>query len=183
MGLKWLFVTMFSVLAHPEAFWKEQRERHPELNAMKDYAAPVIAIAQLFKIPLIGVPRSAMIVAMVNFTVDVAVLYLLSGAIVSLVGRQRPQSFQDDVLTMFCYALTPVWLVEPFYFMGSWRWLFFAVALLHSIFISRYGLQSLLGREVPNMASLFGKSAVIVAMATMTAFMLNSGLIRFFTSF
>ena len=183
MGLKWLFMTMYSVLVHPEAFWKEQRESPHEVNAMKDYAAPVIAIAQLCKIPLIGVPRSAMIVAMVNFTVDVAVLYLLSGAIVSLVGRNRTESFQDEVVTMFSYALTPVWLVEPFYFLGSWRWLFFAVALLHSIFISRYGLQSMLGREVPNLGVLCGKSALIVAVTAMTAFMVNSGLIRFFTSF
>jgi hypothetical protein len=183
MGLKKLFMTMFSVLFHPETFWKEIAENRREVNAMKDYAAPVIAMVQLCKIPLIGVPRMAMFLAIISFIVDVAVLYLLSGAIVTLVGRDQPESVQHDVLTMLSYSLTPIWLAEPFYFMGTWRWIFLAAALLHAMLISRFGLQAMLDKEVPQVDALSGKSTLLVAMATMTSFMLMNGLIRFFTSF
>jgi len=104
---------MFSVLFHPETFWKEIREHRRDVNAMKDYAAPVIAMVQLCKIPFIGVPRMAMFAAIVSFIVDVAVLYLLSGAIFSILGRDQPESVQHDVMTMLSYSLTPVWLAEP----------------------------------------------------------------------
>jgi hypothetical protein len=183
MGLKKLFMTMFSVLFHPETFWKEVSENRRQVNAMKDYAAPIIALVQLCKIPFIGVPRMAMFFAIISFIVDVAVLYLLSGMIVNLIGRDQADSVQDDVLTMLSYSLTPVWLAEPFYFMGSWRWLFIVAALLHTLLISKFGLQAMLNKEVPHVDALSGKSALLVATATLTSFMLMNGLVRFFTSF
>jgi hypothetical protein len=183
MGLKRLFMTMFSVLFRPETFWKEIREHRREVNAMKDYAAPVIAMVQLCKIPFIGVPRMAMFAAIISFIVDVAVLYLLSGAIFSILGRDQPESVQHDVMTMLSYSLTPIWLAEPFYFLGPWRWVFLAAALLHTLFISRFGLQAMFDKEVPHIDALSGKSTMLVALATMTSFMLMSGIMRFFTSF
>jgi hypothetical protein len=182
MGVKWLFMTMFSVLFHPEAFWKEQGERREGVNAMKDYAAPVIAIVQLVKLPLVGVPKPAMILAIVSFIVDVAVLYLLSGAIASVAGRDRNTSLQDDVLSMLCYSLTPIWLAEPFYFAGIWRWLFLAAALLHAFLILKPGLQATLDREVPQIDALTGKTAMLTFAATLASFMAMTGLIRIFTS-
>jgi hypothetical protein len=183
MGLKWLFMTMFSVLFHPEAFWKDNAERREGVNALKDYAAPVIAMVQLVKLPLAGVPRSAMILAIVSFIVDVSVLYLLAGAIASLAGRDRRESLQDEVLTMLCYSLTPVWLVEPFYFAGIWRWLFLAGGLLYTFLILKPGIHATLDRDVPHIEVLTGKSALLTFVATMASFMAMTGLIRMFTSF
>ncbi|NTU59090.1 MAG: hypothetical protein HGB00_09315 [Chlorobiaceae bacterium] len=182
MGVKWLFMTIFSVLFHPEAFWEEASAHRREVNAMKDYAAPVIALAQLSKIPFIAVPRMAMFLAIVSFVVDVAVLYLLSGAIVTLVGSDRTESIQDDVMTMLCFSLTPVWLAEPFYFSGPWRWLFMVAALLYSLLIARSGLKAMLEKEIPQIDAFSGKSALFLVVATMTSFMLTSGFARFFTS-
>ncbi|NTW74488.1 MAG: hypothetical protein HGB29_06435 [Chlorobiaceae bacterium] len=183
MGLKWVFMTMFSVLAHPETFWKKLRESHEEVNPMKDYAAPVIATVQLFKLPLVGVPKSAMILAIVSFVVDVAVLYVLSGAISKLAGLDRQAPVQERVLTLLCYSLTPVWLAEPFYFSGSLRWIFAAVALLYALVIMRHGLQAMLDREVPHLEALTGKTTLLTIVATMASFTAISGLIRIFTPF
>ncbi|NTU69109.1 MAG: hypothetical protein HGB02_09605 [Chlorobiaceae bacterium] len=183
MGLKWLFTTMFSVLVQPQAFWKEGAGRREGVNAMKDYAAPVIAMVQLLKLPLVGVPKPAMIMAIISFIVDVAVLYLLSGAIASIAGRDRTASMQDDILAMLCYALTPVWLAEPFYFANAWRWLFLVVALVHACFILKPGLHATLDMATPHVEALTGKSALLTSAATLASFMAMTGLIRIFTSF
>lgn len=182
MGLKWLFMTMFSVLFHPEAFWTEHAERRDGVNALKDYAAPVIAMVQLVKLPLAGVPRSAMILAIVSFIVDVSVLYMLAGAIATLAGRDRRESLQEEVLTMLCYSLTPVWLVEPFYFVETWRWLFLAGALLHVFLILKPGIHATFEHDVPHIDALTGRSALLTFVATMASFMAMTGLIRMFTS-
>ncbi len=182
MGLKWLFTTMFSVLLHPEAFWNDQGKGRVEVNAMKDYAAPVIAVVQLVKLPLVGVPKSAMIMAIVSFIIDVAVLYVLSGAIASVVGHDRGETVQDDILTMLCYALTPLWLVEPFYFVGSWRWLFLVAALLHTVLILKPGLRFTLGSESPHIEALTVKSSLLTMVATLASFTAITGLLRIFTS-
>ncbi|NTW51502.1 MAG: hypothetical protein HGB22_02775 [Chlorobiaceae bacterium] len=183
MGLKWLFRTIYSVLFHPEAFWKETSVRRREINAMKDYAAPVIAMVQLCKLPFMAVPKAAMYLAVISFIVDVAVLYLLSGLLVSVLGHDRQESLQDDVLAILAFSLTPVWLAEPFYFTGTWRWLFISAALLHALLILRSGMRIMLEKQIPQVDTLFGKSALLVAVATISSFMLSSGLIRFFTSF
>ncbi len=183
MGLKWLFRTIFSVLFHPEAFWKETGVHRRDVNAMKDYAAPVIAMVQLCKLPFMAVPRAAMYLAVVSFVVDVAVLYLLSGLLVSVLGYDTPESVQDDVLNLLSFSLTPVWLAEPFYFTGPWRWLFISVAISHALLISRFGLRAMLEKEIPQVDAHFGKSAFLIAAATITSFMISNGLIRFFTSF
>ncbi|HWR00225.1 MAG TPA: hypothetical protein VN371_00040 [Chlorobaculum sp.] len=183
MGLKWLFRTIFSVLFHPEAFWKETDGHRRDVNAMKDYAAPVIAMVQLCKLPFMAVPRAAMYLAVVSFVVDVAVLYLLSGLLVSVLGHDRPESVQDDVLNLLSFSLTPVWLAEPFYFTGPWRWLFISAAILHTLLITRFGLRAMLEKEIPQIDTLFGKSALLIGVATIISFMVSNGLIRFFTSF
>lgn len=183
MGLKWLFMTVLSLLFHPETFWKERTAERDGVNPMKDYAAPVIATVQLIKLPLVGVPRSAMILAIVSFIVDVAVLYVLSGAISRIADRTRSESVQDGVLTLLCYSLTPLWLAEPFYFTGSLRWLFAAGALIHALFIMKSGLPVLLERQIPNVESLAGKTTLLTVVATIASFTAITGLIRIFTSF
>jgi hypothetical protein len=182
MGLKWIFAAMFAVLFRPESFWQDARERFREVNAMKDYAAPVIALLQFVKLPFIAVPRMAMLLAIIGFTVDVAVLYLLTGAMVSLAGAERPESVQHEIVTALSFSLTPMWLVEPFGFAGVWRWLVMAAALVYTLFISRAGLQAMLGSAEPGVEAFSTKSAFLVAAAAMISFLLQSGLIRFFTS-
>jgi hypothetical protein len=182
MGLKWLFMTMFSVLFHPESFWDDQGRRREGVNAMKDYAAPVIAVVQLAKLPFVGVPRSAMIMAIVSFIIDVAVLYVLSGAIAAVAVHDRSEKVQEDLLTMLCYSLTPLWLVEPFYFVGSWRWLFLGAALLYSFLILKPGIRATFGSESPHIEALTLKSSLLTLVATLASFTAITGLLRIFTS-
>ncbi|NTW54814.1 MAG: hypothetical protein HGB15_08685 [Chlorobaculum sp.] len=182
MGVKWLFTAMVAVLFRPEAFWKDAHERLREVNAMKEYAAPIIAIAQFCKLPFFAVPRMAMLMAIIGFTVDVAVLWLLSGAMTALAGR-RSESIQRDAVTVLCYSLTPMWLVEPFGLAGTWRWIVMAAALIYSLFIARLGMLTMIGHEIPEIEPFFGKSALLITTAAIISFLLQGGLLRFFTSF
>ncbi|MBN1928491.1 MAG: hypothetical protein JW764_02990 [Chlorobiaceae bacterium] len=182
MGVKWLFVTMFSVLFQPERFWTDAREQLGEVNAMRDYAAPLITIAQLCKLPFIGVPRMAMLLAIFGFVIDVAVLFLLSGAIGSLAGPERSESFQQDVMTVLCYSFTPLWLAEPFALLGVWRWLLMAAALLHAVLTARFGMHALFDFDAPKIEALSRKSGVLMATAAVISFMLIGRLTHLFTS-
>jgi hypothetical protein len=182
MGLKWLFSAIFSVLFHPETFWNDARERFREVNAMKDYAAPVIAIVQFAKLPFIHVPRMAMLLAIISFTIDVAVLYVLTGVMVSAAEAERSAPAQHEIMTALSFSLTPIWLAEPFGFAGTWRWLFMAAALAYTVFISRTGLQAMLGSGEPGVEAFSGKAAFLVGAIAMISFLLQNGLIRFFTS-
>jgi hypothetical protein len=184
MGLKWLFITIFSVLRHPETFWHGSRERFREVSVMRDYAAPVIAIAQFSKLPFVTVPRMAMLLAIVSFIVDVAVLYLLSGAINGIVpSASRSEEVQNDSMMVLCFSLTPVWLAEPFCFLGMVRWAVIGAALAYTLVLSNYGMHAMPGivRFVDD--SFFRKAGFLVVMAVMLSFMLVNSLIRFFTSF
>ncbi len=182
MGVKWLFATMFAVLFRPERFWTEAREELGEVNAMRDYAAPLITIAQLCKLPLIGAPRMAMLMAIFGFVIDVAVLFLLSGAISSLAGSDRSETLQQEVMTVLSFSLTPIWLAELFSFLGVWRWLVMAAALLHAVLMTRVGMHALLDIETPKIEALWRKSGLLMATATFISFMLIGGLVRLFTS-
>jgi hypothetical protein len=183
MGVKWLFAAMVAVLFRPEAFWKDAHERLREVNAMKEYAAPIIAIAQFCKLPFFAVPRMAMLMAIIGFTVDVAVLWLLTGAIVAVAGANRTESLQQEVVTVLCYSLTPIWLIEPFGLAGAWRWLVMAAALLYSLFIARLGMQAMFANGKLESEPFFRKSALLITTAAIISFLLQGGLIRFFTSF
>lgn len=183
MGLKWLFMTIFSVLLHPESFWHGSRERLREVNVMRDYAAPVIALAQFSKLPFISVPRMAMLLAIVSFMVDVAVLYLLSGAINAAASSDRSEAVQNDIMTVLCFSLTPVWLAEPFCFLGMMRWAVIGAALAYTLVIANYGMHAMPGFVNVRDESFFRKSGILIATAVMISFMLTSSLIRLFTSF
>lgn len=183
MGLKRLFTLLFSVLVHPELFWQESRKALRDLNAMRDYAAPVIAMVQFVKLPFIAVPRMAMLLAISCFIVDVAVLFLFSGTLYSLSSCQRSESAQHDILTVLSFSMTPVWLVEPFYFTGWLRWVLMVIALLYAVVITRLGIQAMFRSEHSGREVFSWKTGFLVAAATLISFMLISGLTRFFTSF
>jgi len=59
MGVKELFSAIFSLLFQYRKFWKNLKEgaTGDEFNVLRDYAVPVIALVQIAKFPLIGLPR------------------------------------------------------------------------------------------------------------------------------
>lgn len=184
MGLKWLFTTVVAILRHPEAFWADGAESRRGVNAMKDYAAPVIAFVQLCKIPFIAVPRAAMLLGILSFIVDVSALFLMSGALMGFIGRERQASSQDKVMESICFSLTPVWLAEPFFFFaGPWSWLFATGALAHALLIVRFGMRSAFGGSPVDPDLLFRKAAIPFTMVVMAAFLATAGMNRFFSSF
>lgn len=183
MGLRWIFSMMVSVLLHPEEFWKRARQELRDVNALRDYAAPVIAMAQFLKLPFVGVPRMAMLLAIISFVIDVAVLFLLSGVILASCSREPSESVQRDIMTVLSFSLTPVWLAEPFYFSGWWRLVVTLAALVYAVVITRFGMSVLPEKTQCRNESFSRSSVFLVAAASLISFMLTSGLARFFTSF
>jgi hypothetical protein len=180
MGLKILFATVFAVLFTPGSFWRDLKNGDLSQNPLKDYSLPVIAVVQLCKFPVIGVPRTAMMFSLVSFIVDVSVVYLLAGAIVYLIDREQPEAVQQRVLILLSYALTPVWLIEPFYFAGGWSWFFAAAALSYALVIGKSGMSVLLEEEVGRFEWLPARTAVLFIMVNTASYLLIRGLIRFF---
>lgn len=184
MGVKWLFRRLFSVLVHPVLFWKEVRDGEAGVNAMKEYALPVIAMVQLCKFPVIGVPRTAMILTLVSFAVDVSVLYLVAGVLTRMIGTRSRATVSDRVMTVLSYALTPLWIVEPLFFTGRITgMLFAAAALVYAVMIIRAGLAAMFDDMGKNIDGLHAKSALVLVMASSASFLVMRGLIRLFTTF
>jgi hypothetical protein len=182
MGVKALVLTVLAVLFRPGTFWKELKRDDQGVNALKDYAVPVIAVVQLCKFPLVGVPRTAMLFSLVTFIVDVSVIYLLAGGIMRLFDRQQKENVQDAVLTILCYALTPVWLFELLYFTGGWSWFFAAAALSYALVIGRMGFAVMLDAAGAGRTEGFaGKAGLLIIMTEIAAFLVIRGLLRFFT--
>ncbi len=100
-------------------YWKEGIQSDDEFNVIREYAVPVIALVQIAKFPLIGVPRPAMFFAIANFLIDIAALYLMTGGAAYLLEQERPEVSKTGTLTILCYSMTPVWLCELFYFTGG----------------------------------------------------------------
>ncbi|NTU53011.1 MAG: hypothetical protein HGA97_04760 [Chlorobiaceae bacterium] len=183
MGLKWLFTIFISVLLHPEAFWENARKRFRRVNALRDYAAPVIAMVQLFKLPFIGSPRAAMLITIISFVIDVAILYLLAGAAFSGVSTERTERVQNDIMTVLCFSMTPLWLAEPFYFIKLLKWIVVAAALVYTLLISRLGMQAMFKIESRRRDAFFLKLGFLIIVATAISFMLLDSLTRYITSF
>jgi hypothetical protein len=180
MSLKTLFLTVFSLLFTPGKFWRELKETNPSINALKDYAVPLIAVAQLVKFPLIGVPRTAMMFSLISFIVDISALYLLAGAVVYLLDRDYPEALQQRVMTVLCYSLTPVWLFEPFCFTGRWSWYYAAFALTWALFIGKSGFSLMLHEENAHREGATPKAALLIILVNIASFMVLRGFIRFF---
>jgi len=147
MPLKQLFSAMMAVMFRYRNFWARVREGEwPEgVDLLRSYAVPVIAMVQLLKFPLIGVPRPAMFYAIASFLLDVAALYLLSGGMLKLLLTDDPARIEGKVVTVLAYGLTPVWLFELFYFSPLWSWMVALLALGHTLLIAWYGFSLLLG--------------------------------------
>lgn len=177
-GLKQLFGAIGAVLFRYRRFWRElQQGGWPEgLDVQRGYAVPVIAMVQLLKFPLIGVPRPAMFFAIASFIIDVAAFYVLSGVTSRILFQEKAGEMEGGVVTVLSYAMTPVWLFELFYFTGSWSWIFALLALGHMLLISNSGFSLLF--------SLSGRPLQIAAIFTgilqTSVFVLFKSLVRLF---
>ena len=182
MSVTELFSAIFKLLFQNSSLWHdlEKGNEGDEYSVLREYAIPVIAMVQLVKFPLIGVPRAAMIVAIVNFLIDIAALYLMTGGAAYLLVQERTESIKVRTLTVFCYSMTPVWLFELFYFTGFPSWLFAVIALGYTLFIGRNGLKLLFDHEKPLSASALRNTALFVVVVNMLAFLLISSIMRLF---
>lgn len=182
MGVKELFSAIFALLFRHRKFWLDLRQSNPggEFNVLRDYAVPVIALVQLAKFPLIGVPRSAMYFAGANFLVDIATLYLLAGGAAYLLEHERSESIQSGTLTVFSYAMTPVWIFELFCFTGNWSWLFAFVAIAYTLVIVRNGLIVLLALDSALSATALRNISLFAFAVNSATFLLVRALIRLF---
>ncbi len=182
MSVTELFSAIFRLLFHNSGLWHDLKKgsEGDESSVLREYAVPVIAMVQLVKFPLIGVPRTAMIVAIVNFLIDIAALYLMTGGAGYLLAQERTESIKARTLTVFCYALTPVWIFELFYFTGFPGWLFAFLALGYALVIGRKGLQHLIELDKPFSASALRNTALLVVMVNTVAFLLISSTMRLF---
>jgi len=181
MSVTELFSAIFRLLFQNGRFWHdvEKGGERDEFSVLREYAVPVIAMVQLVKFPLIGVPRAAMIVAILNFLIDITALYFMTGGAAYLLAQERTESIKARTLTVFCYSMTPVWLFELFYFTGFPGWLFAILALSYTLFIGRNGIK-LLFLDRPFSTSALRNTALFVVVVNMVAFLLISSTMRLF---
>ena len=182
MGTKELFSAIFTLLFRYRKFWRDRKEAAPndEFNVLKDYAAPVIALVQIAKFPLIGQPRQAMIFAIANFLIDIAAIYLIMGGTAYLLSRERSERIKAGMVTVFCYSMTPVWIGELFYFTGSWSWLFAFLALSYALAIGKNGLAVMLDFEVAIPVNVLRNTALFVVTVNTSVFLLIRAVMRLF---
>ncbi|TLU52156.1 MAG: hypothetical protein FDX12_02580 [Chlorobium sp.] len=182
MGVKELFSAIFTVLFRYRKFWRELKEEalSEELHELKDYAVPLIAMVQLCKFPLIGLPRQAMFFALANFLIDVAALYLLIGGTAYLLEREHLEHIQDRMLKIVCYSMTPVWLFELLYFTGIWSWLFAFLALFYMLLIGRNGMAVMLEFYTGIAGKTLRNTALFVVTVNTSVFLLIRAVMRLF---
>ncbi len=181
MSVKELFVAIFTLLFRNRTLWRDLKEGIPgkEFTVLREYAVPVIALVQLAKLPLIGVPQPAMFFAITNFLIDIAVLYLITGGVGYLVAREQSESFKAMTLHVVCYSMTPVWLFEPFYFTGTWSWLFAVIALSYTLVIGKNGL-TVFDLEPAVSRPVLRNTALFVVLVNIMAFLLINAAMRLF---
>jgi len=182
MGVKELFLAIFTLLFRNNSLWRDLKKGVPgeDFNVLREYAVPVIALVQLAKFPLIGVPQPAMLFAIINFLVDIAVLYLITGGVSYLVTREQSESGKAMMLNVIGYSMTPVWLVELLYFTGSRSWLFAVIALSYTLVIGKNGLTVLFDLEPAGSRPVLRNAAFIVVMVNIVAFLLIGAAMRLF---
>ncbi|NMW21580.1 MAG: hypothetical protein HKK67_08110 [Chlorobiaceae bacterium] len=184
MGVKELFLAIFSLLFRYGNFWNDLKKREvthgDEFNVLRDYAVPVIALVQLAKFPLIGLPRPAMFFAIANFLIDIAGLYLMMGGAAYLFARENTETPQGGIVTVFCYSMTPVWLFELFYFTGRLSWLFAFIALSYALVIGRKGLAVMLDVISGVTGNALRNTALFVITVNTAVFLLIRAVMRLF---
>ncbi|MCX6177981.1 MAG: hypothetical protein NT163_01160 [Chlorobiales bacterium] len=182
MGIKELFSAIFSLLFRYRKFWRDLKEVNSdsEFNVLRDYAVPVIALVQLGKFPLIGLPRQALFFAIANFLIDIAALYLMMGGAAYLLFQERSERIHSGMLTVFCYSMTPVWIFELLYFTGGWSWVFAFFALSYTLVIGRNGLAVMLDFYDGLAGSALRNTAFFVVVVNTAVFLLIRAAMRLF---
>jgi hypothetical protein len=182
MGVRELFSSIFAVLFRFRMFWSKLKDNPPgdETLLLREYAVAVIALVQLAKFPLIGVPRTAMFYSIANFLIDVGALYLFLGAAAYLLGQSSAKKSTAGIPALFCYSLTPVWIAELFYFAGAWSLPAAAVAMVYAIVINRQGLVSFMGLEPTVSGAVFRNIALLQLLGGGALFLLIRALMRLF---
>jgi len=180
MEVKKLFFTIAAILFSRRKFWQDffSAVTSSEKNLQKDYALPVIAMVQLVKFPLIGTPRLAMYTALATFMLDIAALYLVTGGMLRLFDSGRAGASDTDATALAVFSLTPVWLVEPFYFLGGWSWLFAAVAAVYAVVILIDGLNVFFERNPPPVRSPLANASLLLVGVCIALFIVERGIIR-----
>ena len=182
MNAQEFFMAIVNILFRNVTLWCSLKESivGKESDILRQYAAPVIVLVQLIKFVIIGQPRAAMLSGITSFLVDSAGLYLISGAVIALLGKDRSESFKGVVLTVICYAMTPIWLSELFSMTGVWSVLFFLVALSHTVVVSRNGLITMLDLDALQYRSILRNITLLLVVVNSVAFSLLSASIRLF---
>jgi hypothetical protein len=177
MGLKELFASIFAVLFRHHSLWQDLKlsDRMDESAVLREYAIPVIAVVQFVKFFLTGNPRQAMVMAIVDFLIDVGALYLLIRGAAYLFERER-----QEAVTVLCYSMTPVWIFELFYFTGNWSWFFAVSALIYCLVISRNGYLVHLDRNAVLSGQVLKIAAIFLVTVNSAAFLLIKAVMRSF---
>jgi hypothetical protein len=172
MGFKELVMAMIAVLFHHRSLWQSLKVegKVAEDVVLKEYAIPVIALVQFVKFFLAGNPRHAMVFVIMNFLVDISALYLLMRGAAYLFEYKR-----SEAVTLLCYAMTPVWLFELFFFSGSWSIYFALFALLYTLVISRNGLIFWLDLDFAASAPAVKMAAFFLVIVNSAAFFFEQG--------
>lgn len=166
MGMNAFLRAMAALLLQTRTFWQEfSAGRLPAgREVLGAYAVPVIAVVQVLKFPLVGEPRPAMFLAIATFVIDVAALQLAIGGASRLLERQAGEP-DADVPAIVAYAMTPVWLSEPFAFTGP-LWAGVAVlAIAWSLLVATRGFEHAISLPVGRRGALLGLIGAIEALS------------------
>ncbi len=186
MDVRKLFLTIRVVLFSCRKFWADFRASGSGsgANVLREYSVPVIAMVQLVKFPVIGVPRQAMITAIASFLADMAAVYLLAGGTMRLLDRENRNDIEEGVTALTGFSLTPVWLAEPLFFIDGWNWFFAAAAIVYAMVIWRCGFLLLLDRKSsPSGGGALRNSLFLLAAVSVAVFLLEKGMLRLFNGF
>lgn len=176
MEIKAIAQAFMKALFRYPAMWRQLQNNPASTDGsmLRNYAVPIIALVQLLKFPLIGEPRPAMFLGIVSMLVDSAVLYVLAGGVLALLPISRTEEAKEQVMTVFCYALTPCWLAELAYGHGIWSILFALFAFVHALASSRQGLVSLLDLDVRIVSSKLTRVALFMLLICCISFFILS---------
>ena len=181
--MRQFFLTIRDVILKPGKFWNDVSAAggHDSLDALRSYAVPLVALAQIVKFPIIGVPRPAMIYGIINFILDVAVLYLLMGLYTAVLDEAHGKDGATAAALVPCFSLTPFWILEPLFLFDRIGLFFAGAGVLSALFIANTAVAVLYPHRLPLPAKVAYPLQLVTALGTMLTFFLMSGVLNIFT--
>ncbi len=181
--MRQFFLTVRDVIFKPGEFWHDVSAAggRDSLDALRSYAVPLIALAQIAKFPVIGVPRTAMIYGIINFVLDVAVLYLLMGLYTAFLDETRGKDGATVAALIPCFSLTPFWVLEPLFLFDRLGLFFAGAGVLTALFIANAAFTVLYPHRLPLPAKVSYPLQLVTALGTMLTFFLMNGVMNIFT--